>query len=445
MTISSPQHSPALITVKDVSHAFGFAEARMEVLHAVHVDFYPGEIAIIMGPSGSGKTTLLTLAGALRSIQSGSIVINGMELMGAPPARQLAVRHQIGFIFQAHNLLESLNALENVQMGLAHLPNLSVQEMRARSLKLLNRVGLTGHEHKYPPQLSGGQRQRVAIARALVREPSIIMADEPTAALDKASGREVVELLQGLAREMRCAILMVTHDNRILDIADRILTLEDGRIEENHRGLERAAEELASALRRIARYPSYFAPDISPVPSDAYGVFADETALALAHAHADVHALVARRLCANISDHARALAEISETLCLLEEGVREFGAVFTARPAALSRNWASPFFESLEFLLMTAAEAVFSRTKFDIETLLRLTEDRGEVMEMLRQRMYKGEAGSSKEARDYIFDLTNCFSRLIYFLHAIALQADNLSPQELSMDKKIPCNREAFT
>ena len=430
MTLSSTQHSAPLITVNDLSHAFGLAEARMEVLHAVHVDFYPGEIAIIMGPSGSGKTTLLTLAGALRSIQSGSIVIGGMELMGAPPARQLAVRHRIGFIFQAHNLLESLNALENVQMGLAHLPNLSAQEMRARSLTMLNRVGLSGHEHKHPPQLSGGQRQRVAIARALVREPSIIMADEPTAALDKVSGREVVELLQGLAREMHCAILMVTHDNRILDIADRILTLEDGRIEENHRGLERAAEELASALSRIARYPSCFVQDISPVPGDAYGVFADETALALSHAHADVHALVARRLCANLSDHARALTDISESLCRLEEGVREFGAVFNARPSAVSRDWASPFFESLEFLLMTADESLFSGTKSDIETLLRLTEDRGEMMETLRQRIYKGEAGASKEAQDYIFDLTNCFSRLIYFLHAMALQADHLLPRK---------------
>lgn len=430
MTISSPHHSPALITVNDVSHAFGLTEARMQVLHAVHVDFYPGEIAIIMGPSGSGKTTLLTLAGALRSIQSGSIVIGGMELMGASPARQLAVRHLIGFIFQAHNLLESLNALENVQMGLAHLPNLSVQEMRARSLNLLNRVGLSGHEHKYPPQLSGGQRQRVAIARALVREPSIIMADEPTAALDKASGREVVELLQTLAREMRCAILMVTHDNRILDIADRILTLEDGRIEENHRGLERAAGELSSALHRIARYPSCFEPDTLSAPSAAYGVFANETAHALAHAHADIHALVARRLCANLSDHARALAEIAETLCRLEQGVREFGVIFMARPAALSSDWATPFFESLEFLLMTAAEAVFSGTKSDIETILRLTQDRGEVMDMLRQGMHKSETGVSKESQNYIFDLTNCFSRLIHFLHAIALQADNLSPRK---------------
>ena len=431
MTLSSTQHSAPLITVNDLSHAFGIGDARMEVLHSVHVDFYPGEIAIIMGPSGSGKTTLLTLAGALRSIQSGSIVIDGMELMGAPPARQLAVRHRIGFIFQAHNLLESLNALENVQMGLAHLPNLSAQEMGARSLAMLDRVGLSGHEHKHPPQLSGGQRQRVAIARALVREPSIIMADEPTAALDKASGREVVELLQGLAREMRCAILMVTHDNRILDIADRILTLDDGRIEENHRGLERGGEELANALSRIARYPSYFAPDISPVPSDAYETFADETARALSHAHEAVHELVARRLCANLSGHARALAEISETLCRLEEGVREFGTVLNARSAEVSRELVDPFFESFEFLLMTADESVFSGTQSDIETLMRLTEDRGEMMKTLRQQIHESEAGASKEAQDYIFDLTNCFSRLIYFLHAIAMQAENLSPQEL--------------
>ncbi len=420
MTPSALPHSPALITINGLSHAFGSAEARMEVLHDVHVDFYPGEIAIIMGPSGSGKTTLLTLAGALRAIESGSIVIDGLELRGAPPARQLAVRHRIGFIFQAHNLLDSLSALENVQMGLAHLPKLSVKDIRARSAAMLNRVGLSGHEHKHPRQLSGGQRQRVAIARALVREPSIIMADEPTAALDKASGRDVVELLQRLAREMHCAILLVTHDSRILDIAERILTLEDGRIEESHRGLETAAAKLSSAMSRIARYPAWFAADAPRGQGDAYDLFTNETALELSRAHADLHALVARRLCADLSGRARALAEISELMCRLEEGVREFGRLLRDRPASVPGSLSESFFESLEFLLMTADEALFSAEASDIEMLSGLTEDRGAMMDNLRHRIFESDALRSTDAQDDVFALANGFSRVVYFLHAMA-------------------------
>ncbi len=421
MTPSFPPHSEALITINGVCHAFGLAEARMEVLHDVNVDFYPGEIAIIMGPSGSGKTTLLTLAGALRAIQSGSIVINGMELRDAPAALQLAVRHRIGFIFQAHNLLDSLSALENVQMGLAHLGDLAREDIRARSLEMLERVGLSGFEQKHPRQLSGGQRQRVAIARALVREPAIIMADEPTAALDKVSGHDVVELLQRLACEMHCAILLVTHDSRILDIAERILTLEDGRIEESHRGLETAAARLSSTLSRIARYPSWFAGNApSGQEGDAYALFADETAQELLRAHADLHALVARRLCANLSGRARALAEIAELMCRLEEGVREFGRLLRDRPAPESGDWSASFFESLEFLLMTADESLFSAEASDIEMLSDLTEDRGAMMDPLRRRIFERDALQSRDAQNDVFDLVNCFSRIIYFLHAMA-------------------------
>ena len=422
MTTNTATSDKALISVNDLCHNFGKGDVRLQVLHHVNVDFYPGEIAIIMGPSGSGKTTLLTLAGALRSIQEGSIVIGGIELHGATPARQLAVRHQIGFIFQAHNLLDALNARENVQMGLGHRTDLSTNEIRLRALAMLERVGLKGHDHKHPRQLSGGQRQRVAVARALVREPSIIMADEPTAALDKTTGREVVELLQRLAREMNCAVLMVTHDNRILDIADRILTLEDGKIEESHRGLERAAEGLTDAMSRIARYPSFFEGDDSATRSGEYAAFTEETGQILFRAHSDVNALVVRRLCVNLAGEAQTLANVSETVCLLEEAVRQFGALFCARPSAMSGALINPFYESLEFLLITAGEAFSSRKTEDIDMLHRLTEDRGPMMESLRVRHFERDDEASRQVQDYLFDMTSLFARLIYFLHVLAGQ-----------------------
>ncbi len=423
-------HEKALISANDLSHTFGSGEVRLQVLRQVNVDFYPGEIAIIMGPSGSGKTTLLTLAGALRSIQEGSIVIGGIELRGATPDRLLAVRHQIGFIFQAHNLLESLNARENVQMGLVHRTDLTIDEIRSRSMAMLERVGLAGHEHKHPPQLSGGQRQRVAVARALVREPSIIMADEPTAALDKTSGREIVELLQRLAREMRSAVLMVTHDNRILDLADRILTLEDGRVEENHRGLERVADLLKEGINRIARYPAFFAGGPRHTPSSDYTAFADETQRMLSRAHADIHVLVARRLCVNLVFEAKMLADLSDVIGLLEEGVRQFGDLFCERPASVSTNLVNSFFESLEFLLQTAAEAVSSRKMEDIDMLNRLTEDRGPMMESLRARHFERDDAASRQVQDYGFDISNLFARLIYFLHVLAGQLAGLGREQ---------------
>ena len=413
-------HEKSLISVTELSHTFGSGELSVQVLRDVNVDFYPGEIAIIMGPSGSGKTTLLTLTGALRSIQTGSIVINGIELRGARPDRRLAVRHQIGFIFQAHNLLESLNVRENVQMGLVHRTDLTIAEIRSRSMAMLERVGLAGHEHKHPPQLSGGQRQRVAVARALVREPSIIMADEPTAALDKTSGREIVELLQRLAREMRSTVLMVTHDNRILDLADRMLTLEDGSVEENHRGLERFAGLLKEGIDRIARYPAFFAGKPRQAPSSDYKAFADQTQQMLSRAHADIHILVARRLCVNLVFEAKGLADLSDVMSLLEEGVRQFGDLFCARPASVSMDLINSFFESLEFLLVTAAEAVSSGKMEDTDMLNRLTLDRGPMMESLRARHFERKDAASRQVQDYCFDISNLFARLIYFLHVLA-------------------------
>ncbi len=219
-----------LISVRHVNHYFGDGQLKKQVLFDVSADIQPGEIVLSTGPSGSGKTTLLTLVGALRKVQEGSLRTLGRELVGASRKTEIEVRRNIGFIFQAHNLLDALTASQNVMMSLQLEHKVPAAEARKRSVAVLEQVGLGHRVDYYPSQLSGGQKQRVAIARALVHQPKVILADEPTAALDKKSGREVVDLLQKLAKEHGCAILLVTHDNRILDIADRILSLEDGRI-----------------------------------------------------------------------------------------------------------------------------------------------------------------------------------------------------------------------
>ena len=225
------------VSIRNLNHYFGSGSLRKQILFDISVDLHPGEIVINTGPSGSGKTTLLTLVCGLRSVQEGSVRTLDVELKGASLDALVRVRRNIGFIFQAHNLLEALTACQNVEMGLTLDNAIGPKESRQRSIEMLRAVGLEQRIDHYPHQLSGGQKQRVAIARALVRHPKIVLADEPTAALDKASGREIVDILHKLAKEQGCAILLVTHDSRILDVADRILTLEDGRISSFTKGL----------------------------------------------------------------------------------------------------------------------------------------------------------------------------------------------------------------
>jgi putative ABC transport system ATP-binding protein len=216
-----------IIQIQNLNHSYGKGILKKPVLTEINLTIQPGEIVLLTGPSGSGKTTLLTLMGALRSLQEGSLQLFGQELRGACKSKLIKIRSQIGFIFQAHNLLKSLKAWENVNMALK-LHAMSGYERHTRVLAMLKAVGLEDRTHYYPENLSGGQKQRVAIARALVSQPQLILADEPTAALDSKTGRDVVNLMQSLAKEQNCAILLVTHDNRILDIADRILHMEDG-------------------------------------------------------------------------------------------------------------------------------------------------------------------------------------------------------------------------
>jgi putative ABC transport system ATP-binding protein len=220
----------APIILRGLSHWFGTDEARKQVLYDIDLTIDRGKLTVLLGASGSGKTTLLTLMGCLRRIQSGSVQLLGRELAGAAEAELVACRRRLGFIFQAHNLHDSLTAMQNVRMGLEmHGPDARAQWKEAAA-HLLTLLGLRERLDYLPARLSGGQKQRVAVARALVGNPEIVFADEPTAALDKDSGRNVVLILKRLGEARGTTTLMVTHDSRILEMADRILTMEDGRI-----------------------------------------------------------------------------------------------------------------------------------------------------------------------------------------------------------------------
>jgi putative ABC transport system ATP-binding protein len=224
MSINLPESA---ISITHLNHYYGQGSLRKQVLFDINLEIERGEIMIMTGPSGSGKTTLLTLMGSLRSVQDGNLSILGQALLNASKDQMTLARRNIGYIFQAHNLLNFLTAYQNVEMAL-EIHDVTAAEADTRIRDVLTAVGLEHRIDYYPSDLSGGQKQRVAIARALVSQPKIILADEPTAALDKKSGRDVVEIMEKLAREQGCTILLVTHDNRILDLADRIVYMEDG-------------------------------------------------------------------------------------------------------------------------------------------------------------------------------------------------------------------------
>jgi putative ABC transport system ATP-binding protein len=226
-------NKPSVITIRHLNHYYGRDRLKKQILSDINLEIKQREIVILSGPSGAGKTTLLTVIGGLRTVLEGSLKVFENELLNASEAKLIRVRRQIGYVFQAHNLLKSLTARQNVQMSIQLHQNTPRREAKQKSEEALKSVGLGKWLNAYPDNLSGGQKQRVAIARALVSHPKLLLADEPTASLDSKSGREIVNLMQKLVKEKGCTVLMVTHDDRILDIADRILHIEDGKLSNN--------------------------------------------------------------------------------------------------------------------------------------------------------------------------------------------------------------------
>ncbi|MBL8266137.1 ATP-binding cassette domain-containing protein [Steroidobacter sp.] len=223
--------APPVISIRGLSHSYGEGEQRRQILRAVDLTVAPGEVVVIGGPSGSGKTTLLTLCGALRSVQEGEVSVAGRGLNGLSADQQRELRGSIGFVFQSHNLIDALTAGQNVVMSLlGRFPPAQAESMAEAALESL---GLLSRVDAFPEELSGGERQRVAVARALVRSPELILADEPTASLDNASAAAVIESIKEAARRTSCAVLLVTHDPRVLPIADRSLQLDGGKLFEH--------------------------------------------------------------------------------------------------------------------------------------------------------------------------------------------------------------------
>jgi putative ABC transport system ATP-binding protein len=236
---------PPAIAVSRLSKTYGTGPAAVHALVDVTLDVQGGEVLMMMGPSGSGKTTLLSIMGGILDATSGSVRVQGEELVGLPERERPRIRRtHIGFVFQGFNLFPALTALENVALPL-DVRGERGPAARDRARAALARVGLADKVDTHPADLSGGQKQRVAIARALVGDPTIVLADEPTAALDSISGRTVLEILRGLAREAGRAIVLVTHDTRALAYADRIVSIEDGRLREGAHDHESVREPIA--------------------------------------------------------------------------------------------------------------------------------------------------------------------------------------------------------
>jgi putative ABC transport system ATP-binding protein len=224
--------SPAAISVRQLNKTYGEGGIAVHAVIDIDLDLAAGEIVLVMGPSGSGKTTLLLMLGAMLRPTSGSVIINGIDLATAPERRLPALRAgHLGFIFQDFNLLSALTALENVELA-CNLAGTTGRGARDRATELLHRVGLADRLGFRPDQLSGGEKQRVAIARALANNPTVLLADEPTANLDSGHGREIARLMRRLAEEDGCSVVIVSHDERLREIADRVLWLEDGAFRE---------------------------------------------------------------------------------------------------------------------------------------------------------------------------------------------------------------------
>jgi putative ABC transport system ATP-binding protein len=221
-----------ILEAHSLTKLFGSGPSAVRAVDGVDLTIRRGEILLIMGPSGSGKTTLLTLIGGLLKPTSGSVRINGLDITAMSESELPRVRRRyVGFIFQSFNLLESLSAEENVEVAL-NLAGTGGRSAGEKAGRLLDDLGM-GHRLRFKPNdLSGGEKQRVSIARALANEPQLILADEPTANLDSKHGQEIVHLLRDIAKEQGRSVVIVSHDGRIREMADRVLRLEDGRLKE---------------------------------------------------------------------------------------------------------------------------------------------------------------------------------------------------------------------
>lgn len=227
--MTSPEE-PLAVDARQVTKTFGSGALAFEALSGIDLQVRRGEFVLLAGPSGSGKTTLLSILGSVLTATSGSVRLFGDEITDKPESQLPLLRLQrIGFIFQGHNLLASLSARDNVTLPL-QMRGHSIADSQREADVLLKRVGLGDKVHRRPAQLSGGERQRVAIARALAGNPPLVLADEPTASLDAHTGLLVTALLKEICAERGDTVVVVTHDNRIFHLADRIVHIEDGRI-----------------------------------------------------------------------------------------------------------------------------------------------------------------------------------------------------------------------
>ena len=221
-----------ILSARELTKTFGEGDIAVFAVRDVALDLSPGEVVLVDGPSGSGKTTLLLMLGGLLAPTSGSVIVGDTDLWTTRERNRPAIRaRRFGFVFQDFNLLAALDVLENIEVA-ANLAGTVGAKARQRAEAVLDRVGLSKRARFHPDQLSGGEKQRLAVARALVNDPPVILADEPTANLDSANGRQVARLLHTLATDDQRAVIIVTHDNRLHDIADRVLWLEDGALQQ---------------------------------------------------------------------------------------------------------------------------------------------------------------------------------------------------------------------